>query len=154
MQQIAGKLDASEKKFAIISGRFNSFISERLIEGAVDCLVRHGCSGDSIVVIRVPGSFEITPAARKAADSGNFDGIIALGALIRGATPHFDYVAKSVSNGLSAIAAEAAVAVAFGILTTDTVEQAIERAGTKSGNKGFDAALSAIEMADLFHQFT
>ena len=150
MKEIAGNLNAAGKKFVIIAGRFNTFISERLIEGAEDCLIRHGASGDDITVIRVPGSFEITPAARKAAVTGSFDGIICLGALIRGGTPHFDYVARSVTNGLSALAAEAGPAVTFGILTTDTIEQAIERAGTKAGNKGFDAAMSAIEMVSLF----
>ena len=153
MKEITGNLTAGGRKYAIVSGRFNTFIAERLIEGAVDCLVRHGADEDSITVIRVPGSFEITPAARRAADSGAFDAIICLGALIRGGTPHFDYVARSVTTGLSALAAEARTAVSFGILTTDTIEQAIERAGTKAGNKGFDAALAAIEMVNLFAAF-
>lgn len=150
MHQIAGNLNAGGRKYAIVAGRFNTFIAERLIEGAVDCLIRHGADDNDITVIRVPGSFEITAAARRAADSGAFDAVVCLGALIRGGTPHFDYVARSVTNGLSAIAAEAKVALTFGILTTDSVEQAIERAGTKAGNKGFDAALSAIEMVNLF----
>ena len=149
MQDINGTLDAGGKRFALVVGRFNSFISERLIEGAVDCLIRHGSSDDAITVIRVPGSFEITAAVRAAADSGRFDAVIALGALIRGSTPHFDYVALSVTSGVSAIAAEAKTVVTFGVLTTDTIEQAIERAGTKSGNKGFDAAMAAIEMVNL-----
>ena len=149
MQDINGTLDAGGKRFALVVGRFNSFISERLIEGAVDCLIRHGGSDDAITVIRVPGSFEITVAVRAAADSGRFDAVIALGALIRGSTPHFDYVARSVTSGVSAIAAEAKTVVTFGVLTTDTIEQAIERAGTKSGNKGFDAAMAAIEMVNL-----
>ena len=149
MQDINGTLDAGGKRFALVVGRFNSFISERLIEGAVDCLIRHGSSDDAITVIRVPGSFEITAAVRAAADSGRFDAVIALGALIRGSTPHFDYVARSVTSGVSAIAAEAKTVVTFGVLTTDTIEQAIERAGTKSGNKGFDAAMAAIEMVNL-----
>lgn len=149
MQDINGTLHAGGKRFALVVGRFNNFISERLIEGAVDCLVRHGGSEDAITIIRVPGSFEITAAVRVAVDSGRFDAVIALGALIRGSTPHFDYIARSVTNGVSAIAAEARVVVTFGILTTDTIEQAIERAGTKSGNKGFDAALAAIEMTNL-----
>ena len=152
MKEIAGNLNAAGKRYVIIAGRFNTFISERLIEGAEDCLVRHGADTDSITVIRVPGSFEITPAARKAAATGGYDGIICLGALIRGGTPHFDYVARSVTNGLSALAAEAGPAVSFGILTTDTIEQAIERAGTKAGNKGFDAAMSVIEMVNLFDE--
>lgn len=149
MQDINGTLDAGGKRFALVVGRFNSFISERLIEGAVDCLIRHGSSDDAITVIRVPGSFEITAAVRAAADSGRFDAVIALGALIRGSTPHFDYVARSVTTGVSAVAAEAKTVVTFGVLTTDTIEQAIERAGTKSGNKGFDAAMAAIEMVNL-----
>ena len=149
MQDINGTLDAGGKRFALVVGRFNSFISERLIEGAVDCLIRHGGSDDAITVIRVPGSFEITVAVRAAADSGRFDAVIALGALIRGSTPHFDYVARSVTSGVSAVAAEAKTVVTFGVLTTDTIEQAIERAGTKSGNKGFDAAMAAIEMVNL-----
>lgn len=150
MQQITGKLDAAGKKFAIVAGRFNNFITEHLIAGALDCLERHGCGQDDITLIRVPGSFEITAAARRAADSGHFQAVIALGALIRGATPHFDYIARAVSNGMAAIAAEGKTAVSFGVLTTDTVEQAVERAGTKAGNKGFDAALAAIEMVNLF----
>jgi len=149
MQDINGTLDAGGKRFALVVGRFNSFISERLIEGAVDCLIRHGSSDDAITVIRVPGSFEVTAAVRAAADSGRFDAVIALGALIRGSTPHFDYVARSVTSGVSAVAAEAKTVVTFGVLTTDTIEQAIERAGTKSGNKGFDAAMAAIEMVNL-----
>lgn len=150
MNEINGNLQVQGKKFAIVSGRFNNFISDRLIEGAVDCLLRHGCRDSDISVVRVPGSFEITPAARRLADSGCYDGVICLGALIRGATPHFDYVARSVTNGLSQIAAEARVALTFGVLTTDTIEQAVERAGTKSGNKGFESAMAAIEMVNLF----
>lgn len=150
MREISGKLDAGGKKFAIVAGRFNTFIAERLIEGATDCLLRHGAAEQDITVVRVPGSFEITPAARRVVDSGAYDGVICLGALIRGGTPHFDYVARSVTSGLSAIAGEGRVALSFGILTTDTIEQAIERAGTKAGNKGFDAALAAIEMVNLF----
>ena len=150
MKEINGNLQVEGKKFAIVSGRFNNFISERLIEGAVDCLVRHGCLDADIDIVRVPGAFEITPAARRMADCGRYDGIICLGALIRGATSHFDYVSRSVTTGLTAIAAEAKVALTFGVLTTDTIEQAVERAGTKSGNKGFDCAFAAIEMVNLF----
>ena len=149
MKEINGKLDAGGMRFAIVAGRFNSFIGERLIEGAVDCIVRHGGSPDAITLIRVPGSFEITAAVRAAADSGRYDGVITLGALIRGATPHFDYIARAVASGVAEVAAAAKVAVTFGVLTTDTIEQAVERAGTKSGNKGFDAALAAIEMVNL-----
>ncbi|MCK4906305.1 MAG: 6,7-dimethyl-8-ribityllumazine synthase [Spirochaetes bacterium] len=150
MKEVFGNLDAKGKKFAIIAARFNSFISERLIEGAVDCLIRHGCNEDDVTIIRVPGSFEITPTAKKVSDSGKYDAAICIGALIRGATPHFEYVARSVTSGLTNIAAEGKIALTFGILTTDTIEQSIERAGTKSGNKGFDAALSAIEMVNLY----
>jgi 6,7-dimethyl-8-ribityllumazine synthase len=150
MREISGKLDAGGKKFAIVAGRFNTFIAERLIEGATDCLLRHGAAEQDITVVRVPGSFEITPAARRVVDSGSYHGVICLGALIRGGTPHFDYVARSVTTGLSAIAAEGRVALSFGILTTDTIEQAIERAGTKAGNMGVDAALASIEMVNLF----
>ncbi|HPH03478.1 MAG TPA: 6,7-dimethyl-8-ribityllumazine synthase [Spirochaetota bacterium] len=149
MKSINGSLDAQGKRFALVVGRFNSFISERLIEGALDCIVRHGGTEDAVTVIRVPGSFEITAAVRAAVDSGRYDAVITLGALIRGSTPHFDYVARSVTTGVSAIAAEAKTVVTFGVLTTDTIEQAIERAGTKSGNKGFDAAMAAIEMVNL-----
>lgn len=149
MKEINGKLDAGGMRFAIVVGRFNSFIADRLVEGAVDCIVRHGGSDDAITVIRVPGSFEITAAVRAAVDSERYDGVVALGALIRGATPHFDYIARAVASGLADIAAAGRTAVTFGVLTTDTIEQAIERAGTKSGNKGFDAALAAIEMVNL-----
>jgi 6,7-dimethyl-8-ribityllumazine synthase len=150
MKEISGKLEARGLRFAILAARFNTFISERLIEGAVDCLVRHGCEPDAISVVRVPGSFEIPGVARRLADSGQYSAVIALGALIRGATPHFEYVARSLTAGLGSLAAEGKVPVSFGVLTTDTIEQAVERAGTKSGNKGFDAALAAIEMANLY----
>lgn len=150
MHTINGSLDAGGKRFALVVGRFNSFIAERLVEGAVDCILRHGGSDDDISVIRVPGSFEITSAVRLAVDSGRFDAVITLGALIRGSTPHFEYIARSVASGVAAIAAESKTVVTFGVLTTDTIEQAIERAGTKSGNKGFDAAMAAIEMVNLF----
>jgi len=150
MREIVGNLNAAGWRYVIIAGRFNTFISERLIEGAEDCLIRHGASARDITVIRVPGAFEITAAARRVAATGAYDGIICLGVLIRGGTPHFDYVARSVTNALSVLAAEAEQAVSFGILTTDTIEQAVERAGTKSGNKGFDAAMSVIEMINLF----
>jgi 6,7-dimethyl-8-ribityllumazine synthase len=149
MRELSGKLDAGGKRFALVAGRFNSFISERLIEGAVDCIVRHGGNEADITLIRVPGSFEITSAVRAAAESGQYDAVITLGALIRGSTPHFDYIARSLTSGVSDIAAQAKVVITFGVLTTDSVEQAIERAGTKSGNKGFDAALAAIEMVNL-----
>ncbi len=148
-KQIEGNLSAANMKPAIIVSRFNSFITERLVDGALDALIRHGANDADITVIRVPGAFEIPMAARLAADSGKFDSVIALGAVIRGSTPHFDYVAAEVSKGLGHLSLEATVPVAFGVLTTDTIEQAIERAGTKAGNKGFDAAMTAIEMVNL-----
>jgi len=147
---IEGKLDAGELRFGIIVGRFNSFISERLLEGALDALTRHGAADKGIVVARVPGAFEIPLAAQKMAGTGKYDAIICLGAVIRGSTPHFDYVASEVSKGIAHVSLATGVPVAFGVLTTDTIEQAVERAGTKAGNKGFDAAMTAIETANLF----
>ncbi len=149
MRQIEGQLNAEGLKFAIVVGRFNSLITEKLLEGAVDCILRHGGSEENITVIRVPGSFEIPLTAKKAAKSGKYDAVICLGAVIRGATPHFDYVASEVTKGIALVTLETEVPVAYGILTTDTIEQAVERAGTKMGNKGFDAALTAIEMVNL-----
>ncbi|APF20625.1 6,7-dimethyl-8-ribityllumazine synthase [Caldithrix abyssi] len=149
MQKIEGKLSARGKKFALVVSRFNEFIGNKLLEGALDCLTRHHCEEDDITVIWVPGSFEIPLVAKKLAKTGKYDGVICLGAVIRGATPHFDYVAAEVSKGIAHTALETEVPVIFGIITSDTIEQAIERAGTKAGNKGWDAALAAIEMADL-----
>jgi len=147
---IEGSLDAQGLKFGILVSRFNSFISDRLVDGAIDALLRHGATEDDLVVVRVPGAFEIPPAAKKMAASGRFDALICLGAVIRGATPHFDYVSAEVSKGIAAVTMEAGIPVTFGVLTTDTLEQAIERAGSKAGNKGFDAAMAAIEMASLY----
>lgn len=147
---IEGRLDAQGLKVGILVSRFNSFISDRLVEGALDALLRHGADPDSLTVARVPGAFEIPPAARKMAQSGRYDALICLGAVIRGATPHFDYVSAEVSKGVAAVSMEAGIPVTFGVLTTDTLEQAIERAGSKAGNKGFDAAMAAIEMANLY----
>jgi 6,7-dimethyl-8-ribityllumazine synthase len=147
---IEGRLDAKGLKVGILVSRFNSFISDRLVDGAVDALLRHGAEQDNLVVVRVPGAFEIPPAARKMATSGRYDALICLGAVIRGATPHFDYVSAEVSKGIAAVSMEAGIPVTFGVLTTDTLEQAIERAGSKAGNKGFDAAMAAIEMANLY----
>ena len=147
---IEGRLDAKGLKIGILVSRFNSFISDRLVDGAVDALLRHGADRDNLVVVRVPGAFEIPPAARKMAASGHYDALICLGAVIRGATPHFDYVSAEVSKGIAAVSMEAGIPVTFGVLTTDTLEQAIERAGSKAGNKGFDAAMAAIEMANLY----
>ncbi|NVN90749.1 MAG: 6,7-dimethyl-8-ribityllumazine synthase [Desulfuromonadales bacterium] len=144
-----GKLDAKGQKIGIIVSRFNSFISERLLEGAVDALVRHGADEQDIHVARVPGAFEIPLAAKKMASSGAYDGIIALGAVIRGSTPHFDYVSSEVTKGVAAVSLESGIPVAFGVLTTDSIEQAVERAGTKAGNKGFEAAVTVIETVNL-----
>jgi 6,7-dimethyl-8-ribityllumazine synthase len=138
--------------FGIVVGRFNSFIAERLLEGALDGLVRHGADDGNIDVLRVPGSFEIPLAAQKMADRRKYDAIICLGAVIRGSTPHFDYVAAEVSKGVASVSLESGIPVIFGVLTTDTIEQAVERAGTKAGNKGFDAAVTAIETANVFKE--
>lgn len=149
---IEGKLTAEGIKVGIIVGRFNSFIGERLLEGALDALIRHGADDSRITVARVPGAFEIPLAAQKMAQSGKYDALICLGAVIRGSTPHFDYVASEVSKGIAHVSLATGVPVAFGVLTTDTIEQAIERAGTKAGNKGFDAAMTVIETVNLFKE--
>lgn len=149
---IEGKIVAKEMKFGLVASRFNDFICERLIGGAVDALKRAGADEKDIYLVRVPGSFEIPLTAKKLAKSGRFDAIICLGAVIRGSTPHFEYISSEVSKGIAAVSLETEIPVAFGVITTDTIEQAIERAGTKSGNKGWDAALSAIEMVDLFRK--
>jgi 6,7-dimethyl-8-ribityllumazine synthase len=139
-------------RFAIVSSRFNHFIVDRLVEGALDAIARHGGSLDDVTVVRVPGSWEIPMVVGRLARKGKVDAIIAVGAVIRGSTPHFDYVAAEVSKGIATVALETGVPVGFGILTTDSIEQAIERAGTKAGNKGFEAASTAIELADLMRQ--
>jgi len=149
MNIIEGKLSAEGLKFGIIVGRFNSFITERLLEGAIDCILRHGGSKENIEIVKVPGSFEIPLTAKKLAKSGKYDAVICLGAVIRGSTPHFDYVANEVTKGIAQVSLETEVPISYGILTTDTIEQAVERAGTKMGNKGFDAAMVAIEMANV-----
>jgi 6,7-dimethyl-8-ribityllumazine synthase len=149
---ITGKLDASGLKTAIIASRFNDFVTARLIEGAVDCLVRHGSGEKDVTVIRVPGSFEIPLVAKKTASSGKYDAVVCLGALIRGQTPHFDYIAAEVTKGVAQVSLDTDVPVTFGVVTADTLEQAIDRAGAKAGNKGFEAALVAVEMADLLRQ--
>lgn len=146
---VQGYLSAKGKKFGIVVGRFNEFISSQLLGGAEDCLIRHGADTKDITAAWVPGSFEIPLAAKKMAHSKKYDAIICLGAVIRGATPHFDFVASEVSKGVANVALETEVPVIFGVITSDSIEQAIERAGTKAGNKGWDAALSAIEMTDL-----
>lgn len=144
-----GNLDAKGLRFGIVLGRFNSFIGERLLEGAMDALLRHGADDGNIAVARVPGSFEIPLTAKAMAETGNYDALICLGAVIRGATPHFDYVAGEVAKGIAQVTLATGMPIAFGVLTTDTIEQAVERAGTKAGNKGFDAAMTAIESANL-----
>lgn len=144
-----GKLIAKDLKFGIVVGRFNEFISSRLLGGAIDGLVRHGADEAEIEVSWVPGAFEIPLVAQRMVNSGKFDALICLGAVIRGTTPHFDYVANEVSKGIAQIALDSGLPVIFGVLTTDTIEQAIERAGTKAGNKGYEAAVTAIEMANL-----
>jgi 6,7-dimethyl-8-ribityllumazine synthase len=145
-------MNAGGKKFGIVASRFNEFITGKLIDGALDALSRHGADEKDIDIAWVPGAFEIPVLARKMADRRAYDAIICLGCVIKGDTPHFDYIAAEVSKGVAAVALGAAVPVIFGVLTTDSIEQAIERAGTKAGNKGADAALSAIEMANLYGQ--
>jgi 6,7-dimethyl-8-ribityllumazine synthase len=149
MKRIEGELQAEGLKFAIIVSRFNEFITGRLLEGAIDALIRHGGAEKNIDIIKVPGSFELPLVAKKAAQKKSYDAVICLGTIIRGATPHFDYVAAEASKGIATASMDTGVPIAFGVLTTDTIEQAIERAGTKSGNKGWDAAMVAIEMAQL-----
>ena len=144
-----GMLNAQGKKFAIVASRFNELITRKLLEGAIDCLIRHHASAEDITIIWVPGAFEIPLAAKKAAQSGWYGAIICIGAVIRGGTPHFEYVAAEASKGIAAVGLETGLPVIFGVITADTIEQAVERAGTKAGNRGWDAALSAIEMADL-----
>ena len=147
---LEGALDARGFRFGIVVSRFNEFFSKKLLEGALDCLNRHGADEKKITVAWVPGGFEIPLVARKMAESGGFDAVIALGALIRGNTPHFEYIAAEVAKGLAATGLETGKPVLFGVITTDTLEQAVERSGTKAGNKGFDAALAAIEMVNLY----
>ncbi|NQU02554.1 MAG: 6,7-dimethyl-8-ribityllumazine synthase [Syntrophaceae bacterium] len=147
---VEGKITAGGLKFGIVASRFNDFICGRLIEGAVDALKRSGADEKDIYMVKVPGAFEIPVVAKRLAKSGKFDAVICLGAVIRGATPHFEYISAEVSKGIAAVTLETEIPVAFGVITTDTIEQAIERAGSKSGNKGWDAAISAIEMANLF----
>lgn len=150
MNIIEGKLSAKGFSFAIVAARFNNFISERLVEGAVDTLVRHEAAEEGITLVRAPGAFEIPAVARKVAESGKYDAVICVGAVIRGGTPHFDYVASEVAKGVAHIGMDSRCPVVFGVLTCDTVEQAIERAGTKAGNKGAEAALAAVEMVNLY----
>lgn len=149
---IEGDLSAKKLRFAIIVGRFNSFVTDRLLSGALDALTRSGCSEENIEIVKVPGSWEMPVVARELARAKRCDAIIALGAVIRGQTPHFDFVAGETARGLAQVAADTGVPVALGVLTTNTVEQAVDRAGVKGGNKGFDAAMTAIEMANLMRR--
>jgi 6,7-dimethyl-8-ribityllumazine synthase len=149
MKIIEGQIQARDGSFAIVAGRFNSFITEHLLEGALDALKRHGAVEERITVAWVPGAFEIPLVAKRLAGSGKYDAVICLGAVIRGATPHFDYVAAEVSKGIASVMLETETPVVFGVLTTEDIEQAIERAGTKAGNKGWDAAMTAMEMVNL-----
>ncbi len=154
MNYIEGELRAEGLKFGLVVSRFNDFITGRLLEGALDALKRHGADAQNMDVVRVPGAFEIPLAAKRMAKKGGYDALICLGAVIRGATPHFDYVAAEVSKGIAQVSLEAGLPIAFGVITADNIEQAIERAGTKSGNKGWDAALSAIEMARVLKKIS
>lgn len=151
IRSVEGALLGQYYRFAIVAARFNDFIVMRLIEGAQDMLVRHGVSESNITVVRVPGAFELPLACKKVAELKTFDAIIALGAVIRGATPHFEYVASEVTKGIANVSLKTGIPISFGVLTTDSLEQAIERAGTKAGNKGSEAALAAIESVNLFH---
>ncbi len=152
MNTIEGKLIANGLKFGIVAGRFNEFIGSKLLSGAIDAIKRHGANEDDVDVAWVPGAFEIPLIAKRMAKSGKYDAVICLGAVIKGSTPHFDYVSNEVTKGVASVSLEQEVPVIFGVLTTDSIEQAIERAGTKAGNKGYDAAVSAIEMANLLKQ--
>ena len=153
MKIYEGNLISEKLKFGIIVGRFNEFISSKLLSGAIDGLKRHGVNTDDIEIAWVPGAFEIPLVAKKMAKSNDYDAVICLGAVIRGATPHFEYVSNEVTKGVASASLETEIPVVFGVLTTDTIEQAIERAGTKAGNKGFEASVTAIEMANLLNSF-
>ncbi len=146
---IEGTFEAKGYKFGLLVSRFNSFICDRLVEGAVDTLVRHGADDNDLTLVKVPGAFELPLVAKKMAKSGKYDALICLGAVIRGGTPHFEYVSSEMTKGIALASMDSELPVAFGVLTTDSIEQAIERAGTKAGNKGAEAAMSAIEMVNL-----
>ena len=154
MQMIEGQYTDADGRYAIVVGRFTQFVVDSLVEGAVDALIRHGVDEDNITVVRVPGAFEIPLAAQAVAEKGDVDAIIALGAVIRGSTPHFDYVAGESASGLNKVQMDTGIPCSFGLLTVDTIEQAIERAGTKSGNKGAEASLVAIEMVSVLRQLS
>jgi 6,7-dimethyl-8-ribityllumazine synthase len=152
MNASEGKLNAASMRFALVVGRFNSALGDKLVDGAMDCLTRHGAAREDVSVVRVPGAWELPQAARRLAGSGKFDAVVALAVIVRGATPHFDLLAAEATRALGQAAAGADLPVTFGLVTADTLEQALERCGTKSGNKGWDAAMAAIEMVDLFRQ--
>lgn len=152
VNEISGELLGGDQKIALVVGRFNSFVVESLVSGAIDTLVRHGVIESNITVIRVPGAHEIPLTVQKVCTSGNYHGVVALGAVIRGGTPHFDYVAGECSKGISQVALQTGIPVGFGVLTVDTIEQAIERSGTKAGNKGAEAALTVVEMINLLNK--
>lgn len=149
-KEIAAKLDATGKSFSIVISRYNHFLTGKMLEGALDCLTRHGAEDSKIEIVWVPGSFEIPYIAKRLAASGKYNAVVCLGAVIRGDTPHFDYIASEVAKGIAKMSLDEKTPVIFGVITSDTLEQAIERAGTKSGNKGWDAALCAIELANLY----
>ena len=152
MNVLEGKLTAKDMKVAIVVARFNEFITSKLLSGCLDCLKRHEAADEDLTVAWVPGAFEIPMAAKKLAESGKYDAVICLGAVIRGATPHFDYVCAEASKGIAQVSMQSGVPVAFGVLTTENIQQAVERAGTKAGNKGVDCAMTAMEMVNLFKE--
>lgn len=152
MKTLEGKLTAKNMRIAIVVARFNEFITSKLLSGCVDCLIRHEAADEDLTVAWVPGAFEIPMAAKKLAESGKYDAVICLGAVIRGATPHFDYVCAEASKGIAQVSMQTGVPVAFGVLTTENIQQAVERAGTKAGNKGVDCAMTAMEMVNLFKE--
>lgn len=152
MKTLEGKLTAKNMKIAIVVARFNEFITSKLLSGCIDCLIRHEAADEDLTVAWVPGAFEIPMVAKKLAESGKYDAVICLGAVIRGATPHFDYVCAEASKGIAQVSMQTGVPVAFGVLTTENIQQAVERAGTKAGNKGVDCAMIAMEMVNLFKE--
>ena len=152
MKTLEGKLTAKNMKIAIVVARFNEFITSKLLSGCIDCLIRHEAADEDLTVAWVPGAFEIPMAAKKLAESGKYDAVICLGAVIRGATPHFDYVCAEASKGIAQVSMQTGVPVAFGVLTTENIQQAVERAGTKAGNKGVACAMTAMEMVNLFKE--
>lgn len=152
MKTLEGKLTAKNMKIAIVVARFNEFITSKLLSGCIDCLIRHEAADEDLTVAWVPGAFEIPMVAKKLAESGKYDAVICLGAVIRGATPHFDYVCAEASKGIAQVSMQTSVPVAFGVLTTENIQQAVERAGTKAGNKGVDCAMTAMEMVNLFKE--